>query len=115
MVLLLREEKKSPPSFVSVKAGFCAFVFFAVARERRGEAEQKGKIFELDSRTVARLFFIAMTAAMKNVLSPISEAKIIDAERTKPSSKRKDDNHQFGILVAFVGNIFPIGKRTPKL
>jgi hypothetical protein len=28
-----------------------------------------------------------MTAAMKNVLSPISEAKIIDAERTKPSSK----------------------------
>ena len=37
--------------------------------------------------TVARLCVIAMTAAMKNVLSPISEAKIIDAERTKPSSK----------------------------
>ena len=40
-----------------------------------------------NSRTVARLCVIAMTAAMKNVLSPISEAKIIDAERTKPSSK----------------------------
>ena len=39
-----------------------------------------------------------MTAAMKNVLSPISEAKIIDAERTKPSSKSTllfldDENH----------------------
>jgi hypothetical protein len=34
--------------------------------------------------TVLLLFFIAITAAMKNVLSPISESKIIPQDFRKP-------------------------------
>ena len=66
-----------------------------------------------NSRTVARLCVIAMTAAMKNVLSPISEAKIIDAERTKPSSKSAllvllDENifDVVGVVVSLFGRCF---------
>jgi len=45
--------------------------------------------------TAERACFIAMTAAIKNVLSPISLTTVIDALFAKPSMNAEDDNDMF--------------------
>ena len=102
MLLLCIRKKKSVLVLLKTERVLVLRVFRREKTHSNDDVQKRAFVnWNPNSRiTVARLCVIAMTAAMKNVLSPISEAKIIDAERTKPSSK--------SMLLVLDENIFDV-------